>query len=318
MFKKVIIPLDGSPLAEAVIPFINEFVSPGKTDIELVSVVEPWRYVYATEFVDTSSLIVEMRKSSEQYLARQEEALAALGYTVSTHLLNGDPANEILEIANKTGADLIAMTTHGRSGLARFAFGSVAERVLHGAEVPLLLVRNITEDAHDGIKRILVPLDGSTRSEQALPVAESIATEAGAQIMLLEVVQHLDPQNQEIIFGTQEKAEKAYDEWIDHAEAYLQDVEHRLRGKKVDVSYKIGSDDPVATICETAKSKGCDLVVLGSHGRTGIARWFYGSVASKVMREVECPVLLVHTHVADTENVQPEVELLAEFNGMNR
>lgn len=315
MFKKIIIPLDGSTLAETVIPFVNEFATPANTKIELVSVIEPWRYVYANEFVDTSSLIVEMHKSSEQHLASQKESLAARGYTVSTHLVNGDPANEILGIADSTKADLIAMTTHGRSGLSRFAFGSVAEKVLHGASVPLLLVRNTTNKSADGIKRILLPLDGSKRSEQAVPVAESIAREANAQIALLEIVQHLDPKNQEIVFGTQEKAEAAYEEWIDHAEAYLQDVEHRLRGNHVEVKYLIGDDDPAATICKTAKSEKCDLVVLGSHGRTGLARWFYGSVASKVLREVDCPILLVHTRVENTEDATPDVELLAEFNG---
>lgn len=316
MFTKVVIPLDGSSLAETVIPFVGEFVSPDDTKIELVSVIEPWRYVYATELVDTSSLIVEMRKSSEQYLARQKEALTALGYVVSTHLLNGDPANEILGVADSTSADLIAMTTHGRAGLSRFAFGSVAERVLHGADVPLLLVRNATDSVEDGIKRILLPLDGSTRSEKALPVAESIAGEAGAQIVLLEVVQRLIPKNQEIVFGTQEKAEQAYQSWVDEAENYLQDVEHQLRGKHIGVKYLLADNDPAATICETAEREDCDLVILGSHGRTGLARWFYGSVASKVLREIERPVLLVHTHVADAEAAQPDVEALAEFNGM--
>jgi len=313
MFTKIVIPLDGSALAETVVPFLEKFVSPEKTAIELVSVVEPWRYVYAAEFADTSLLINEMQKSTEAYLLKQNQQLSELGYTVTSHLQNGDPAAEILSVAESTGADLIAMTTHGRSGFARLTLGSVAERVLHSTKLPILLVREATHLLGDNIKQILVPLDGSLRSEQALPVAENIAKEADAQVVLLEVVQQLDKKNQEIVFGKPEKAEEAYASWVDYAEGYLQDIEYRLQGNGINVRYKIGSNDPVATICDTAKNEACDLVVMGSHGRTGIARWFYGSVASKVMREVECPVLLVHTHVEGTPSVPEADSLLAEF-----
>ena len=313
MFKKIVVPLDGSPLAETVLSYLEKFVSPEKTVIELVSVVEPWRYFYATEFSDTSLLINEMHKSSEAYLQQQNALLSKQGYTVSSHLLNGDPATEILSVAESTGADLIAMTTHGRSGIARLALGSVAERVLHSTKLPILLVREATHGMSDGIKRILAPLDGSIRSEQALPVTEMIAKETDAQVILLEVVQHLNRKNQEMIFRTQENAEEVYASWVDHAEGYLQDVEYRLAGNGIKVQYKIGSDDPVKTICDTAKNDACDLVVIGSHGRTGIARWFYGSVASKVMREVECPILLVHTYVEEKANTPEADSLLSEL-----
>jgi nucleotide-binding universal stress UspA family protein len=148
MFKRVIVPLDGSPLAESIIPFLLQIAGPLDLEVLLLRVLQP----IPPEVIEGSRYVViedvEKRAAeAREYLAPIAARLKAAGVRVSLDVRRGEPVVEILAGAHEVGADLIAMTTHGRSGLGRLLFGSVAEAVLRQAEVPVFLMRFTKEAA---------------------------------------------------------------------------------------------------------------------------------------------------------------------------
>lgn len=142
MYKRVIVPLDGSPLAEGIIPFILEIAGPLDMEVVLVRVLQP---IPPDVIEGSRHVVVEdipaRRKEAADYLAPIAARLERRGIRVRTDVRRGEPVTEIVAGVHEAGADLIAMTTHGRSGLGRLLFGSVAEAVLRQAEVPVFLMR---------------------------------------------------------------------------------------------------------------------------------------------------------------------------------
>lgn len=142
MYKRAVVPLDGSPVAEAIIPFVLEIAGPLDMEIVLVRVLQP----LPPQVIEGSRHVVvddveARRLDAQEYLAPLAVELRAKGIRAQTQVRRGDPAGEIAAAAHETGADLIAMTTHGRSGLGRLVFGSVAEAVLRRAQLPVFLMR---------------------------------------------------------------------------------------------------------------------------------------------------------------------------------
>jgi nucleotide-binding universal stress UspA family protein len=142
VYKRVLVTLDGSPVAETILPFITEIAGPLDVEVVLLRIVVPVppQVVEGTRHVvleDVEGRVAEAR----EYLASQAAELAARGVRVRTEVRRGDPVVEIAAAASEVGADLIAMTTHGRSGLGRALFGSVAEAVLRQVEIPVFLMR---------------------------------------------------------------------------------------------------------------------------------------------------------------------------------
>lgn len=142
MYRRALVPLDGSPVAEAILPFILEIAGPLDMEVVLVRVVRP----VPPQVIEGSRHVVledvqARRLDAEEYLAARAAELSAKGVRARTQVRRGDPAAEIVAGAGEAGADLIAMTTHGRSGLGRLVFGSVAEAVLRQARLPVFLMR---------------------------------------------------------------------------------------------------------------------------------------------------------------------------------
>ena len=298
MFKKIVIPLDGSLLAEQALSFLPRFVSPLQTHIDLVCVVQPWVYALGMSEATPISVINDLHENWKAYLHQQEIFLQGLGYTVQSHVLEGDIAAEILALAANKNADLIVMSTHGRSGFRRLALGSVAERVLHNATIPLLLVREgAALHTTNPIEHLLVPLDGSSFAERSIPLAVELSTQTGATLTMLRVVQDLDAQNKQIIFKSEEAAEEAVTQWKLLATRYLDELAKGIKAEGVKVSSMVLSGDPENLIGTIAETLPADLIVMSTHGRSGVSRWVYGSVANKVLRTASCPVLLVRNEV---------------------
>jgi nucleotide-binding universal stress UspA family protein len=143
MYKRALVPLDGSPLAEGILPFILQIAGPLDLEVVLVHVVRPIapQVIEGTRHFtvdDAATRLIEAR----EYLAPIAADLRERGVRVTTDARYGQPVTEIVAAARETGADLIAMTTHGRSGLGRLLFGSVAEAVLRQADMPVLMMRH--------------------------------------------------------------------------------------------------------------------------------------------------------------------------------
>lgn len=142
MYKRVTVPLDGSVVAEGIIPFIVDIAGPLDIEVVLLRVLVPIppTVIEGSRHVEVED-VEKRRAEAEEYLAPLAMELRAKGVRVTTQVRRGEPAAEIIAAAREAGADLIAMTTHGRSGLGRLLFGSVAEAVLRHADIPVFLMR---------------------------------------------------------------------------------------------------------------------------------------------------------------------------------
>ncbi|MCE7980495.1 MAG: universal stress protein [Caldilinea sp. CFX5] len=294
LYHKILVPLDGSTLAEQVLPHLPRLATPTDTTFVLVTVINTANYVATHSRYLPPDYFTRLRASAEEYLAEQRRPLEQAGFRVEAHVADGDAAGRILQVAATTQADLIAMTTHGRAGFVRWALGSVAERIVSETALPVFLVRETTALPTDKLHRILVPLDGSALAEQALPTAAALAKATGAELLLLQVMQPLDDRNQEILFKDAAEAQAAFAEWRTNAEAYLHQQAQPFQAEGVTCLYKALLGDVAPTIIDSAETEHIDLLVMSTHGRSGLRRWVYGSVANKVLRGVTCPLLLIH------------------------
>lgn len=301
-YHKVLIPLDGSTLAEHVLDHVSWLATPGATELYLVSVIESWRYATAGPEFALTDLITPVIDGMEAYLKAQQAKLVQAGYQVTTQVVEGDAADVLLTMAQNEDVDLIAMSSHGRSGFVRWALGSVAERVLHGTQIPVFLVRESTTPRQGKLQTILLPLDGSPVAEQAVAEAQALALANNAHVLLTQVIQKLDDRSQALLFTSEASAKATFAGWRTAAETYLATIAKRLTAAGVANDTRVVVDDPDRAIC--AMSQHADLIVMGTHGRTGLRRWVYGSVANKVLRGASCPLLLVHTLDAPSADQQ--------------
>ena len=150
MFKHLLVPLDGSPLAEKALPATLEIASRFDSEITLLRVIQPPYVLTNVGGSNYAALFTALRDQAEEeaksYLTTQQNSLRQQGYQVHAQMVNGDPIAEIiLQVAETTQADMIVMSTHGRGGLSRWVYGSVADRILRHANIPVLLIRNRSE-----------------------------------------------------------------------------------------------------------------------------------------------------------------------------
>ncbi len=295
MYTNILVPLDTSATAEQVLPYLRHLVS-SQTTIHLVSIVEPHLYTYALaaqEQVVQEKLQVVIKNDMAQYLAQMQTELQHQGYQVTHWLAAGDAAQSIADLATKVNADLIAMTTHGRTGFARWALGSVADRVIHIAQQPIFLVRNReTLPPNYEINHILVPLDGSPIAEEALADAQMLATELAASLLVVRILEPLSDWQKEVL------AEQGYAEDTLNAErrieasAYLQTICAQLKAANIPTASELYAGQASEAILQILGRVPIDLVIMSTHGLSGYSRWVYGSVAGKILHSAPCPLLL--------------------------
>lgn len=293
MGTKILIPLDCSASSEGVLSHLRWFAPPESTEVVLVSVAENWQFTYGMVDYRLSDLSVSIRDATKEYLENQVRRLQDEGYAASMRVADGDPALVILEFAKELHVDMIAMSTHGRAGFARWALGSVAERVIQETPVPVFLVRPHSLTPAGSEVRILVPLDGSALSEEALASALEIARQTKATILLLHALFAPVNEGMRLLFDSQEEVDEMLEQWRSDGQAYLEEVAERVRAKGIDVRILLAEGMPDEVIENEVAREHVDMIVMCTHGRTGLRRWVYGSVANKVLHAVDCPLLLV-------------------------
>jgi nucleotide-binding universal stress UspA family protein len=288
-WHKIIVPLDGSELAERAVPVAAHLARATESALVLVQVIPTLHWMYLPpEPVPASASLQQILEDQEHaarhYLDHLADTLRAEGLRVETLVTQGEPASTLIDLGPQTQAGLVVMASHGRTGMARFTLGSVADRVLRHGHVPVLLVRAFGEDRRNTrLEHALVPLDGSRLAEQALEMAAWLAGVVLRQVTLVRVV---DPESR-----TGETNE---------AQVYLDDVRarlaERLRGRACAIDTTILYGRAAEQIIERSEHD-CDLVLMATHGRTGATRWGYGSVADRVLRGMRAPLLLVRAQI---------------------
>jgi nucleotide-binding universal stress UspA family protein len=292
MWERILVPLDGSNLAELALPYAEELAAALGSEVVLLYVSEPAESHY--------------RRMHQLYIEEMGGQMRKKIKKVSPVVLTGKPAEEIVGYAEKNDIGLIIITSHGRSGILSWATGSVANKVLQATTVPLLLIRCTKTQPKElpkcRLDRILLPLDGSAAGEAAVAYVQELMVRLGSEVILFGVVpagQHirsvggldyiLYPEAQLAVFKRE-------------AGEYLDRIYQRLKDGKVRVELKVGdkSGDIAREILDFAEKNDVGLIAMSSHGHSGIERWVFGSIANKVVQASKVPVLMVKAVGAKT------------------
>lgn len=303
MFRldRLLLPLDGSALSERSIPFARALAESSGAHLILV------RAAQASTFPDTdpTNAQVKAARESQEYLDGVAVDLADTGVTCETASPYGDAADWILEEVRLREADLVVMSTHGRTSIDRWINGSVAESVLARSPVPVVLIRgHEREDEVPLISdrpRLLVPLDGSALAEQALPIAVTLAETLNAEITLVRAVPGLDAMlsshAQRLTLYTHGAfpihIEEQQSELRSEAQDYLERTREQLTSENARVQVDVREGDAAEVINAVSRDHDVSLVVMSTRGRTGVSRALLGSVAGEVLGYGDVPVLLV-------------------------
>lgn len=266
--------------------------------VTLLHVVEPapaLSGIEAVALVRTDSEVAAQARTQLEALARREAGGSA---KVTTAVRMGKPFHEIALAAGAGAADLIVIATHGHTGLKRVLLGSTAERVVRHAPGPVLTVptRALPKPAGRGpaikLKKILVPIDFSKISEDALPYAVLLAEQFGSEVILLNVVEMFPIDR---LMGS-ELTHQTMVPTMMQAESDLKAMAASLNESTgVSTSAIVRQGTPFAEICHAAKTLGADMVVLTTHGYTGLKHVWLGSTAERVVRHASCPVLALRS-----------------------
>ena len=296
MFTRLLIPLDGSKTAEQIVPYARFFARRLKLPVELLAVVDVAGLLTSVERArQLDKLIQDATREGENYLG--EVVNRFTGSRVKRTVEQGTAADVIIDKAAADKTTLIAMTTHGRSGLNRWLLGSVAEKVLRATTNPLLLVRASPEGKAQGeasLNAIVVPLDGSNLAESVLPIVAKIAKKIGLEIFLFRA--YSNPYSPFVSGGGHYAVN--LDELLasvrDEARNYLEAKMAELRKQGVEqISYLLQEGNAANELVAMASDTSESLIVMCSHGRSGVKRWMLGSVTESVVRHSNNPVLVL-------------------------
>lgn len=243
--------------------------------------------------------LAELLKHATSHLTDAKGRIVAKGIPVRTQVATGIPSEEILAVAQAERADLLVLGTRGKTGLAHVMLGSTAERVIRTAPCPVLAVHTTAGSAESretegiaskGFSRILVPVDFSDCSLDAVEYASLVARQAKASITLFHV---LEPISYGLDFTIGHVTERQQVREV--MSRRLDDLAGALRRAHLTIDCHVSGGLPVDSILERVKTSGADLLVMGTHGRRGLSHVLMGSVAEAVLRKTPCPVLTVRS-----------------------
>jgi nucleotide-binding universal stress UspA family protein len=287
MWKRILVPLDGSNLAELALTYVEELATAFGSEVILLYVSEPKEEQYRHMH---QLYLEEVAKRVKEHVKKRAK--------IKTAILTGEAAEEIINYAQKNKASVIIMASHGRSGITAWVMGSVANNVLRAAEVPVLIIR-VSKPSRKTppkrlVERVLLPLDGSERGEVAVPYVRELINKLGVEVILFGVVaagQHIRTiGGLDYILYPEAELELVKAE----AREYLDRVYRRLKGKKEALRLELKvSDDVAGEIIRFADKAKISLIAISAHGHSGIEKWVFGSVANKIVQASKIPVLVV-------------------------
>jgi nucleotide-binding universal stress UspA family protein len=304
MTQRILVPLDGSVTSEAILPQVIRLARPKHSHVILLRAEHP---IVTEPFVPIPDLAL---KAAREYLLGVGERLESQGIQAERIEEWGAPADRILQRARTERISLIAMATHGRSGLSRALLGSVAEQVVRTSPVPVFILRPFSSyeiaktrgPEADPIRKILVPVDGSALQRLVVPHALGVARLFNSRVLLLHV---LDPAFRERSRTTGEGGES-----LDARHA-LREVELTFATAGIESVTVLEEGAPAEKILGVAREQEVDLIAMATHGRRGISRLVSGSVTEKVLREATVPMLVVNGKEVARAEVSPSTGKLS-------
>lgn len=299
MFRKLLVPLDRSPLAEQALGTATAIARASQAEIHLVLVHQPVPYAG----FEGAPWNTGQADQEEKYLESIAGELASGGSAPASRvLLHGDVIEMICARAHDVDADLIVMTTHGRTGISRAWLGSVADGVLRRSAIPVLMLRPVETKmdrlaAHNLFRRMLVPLDGSAASMDILSAASALARCGKSRLVFLRVVQPvplvMPDGGAPFVYATTMQDEAATKHLVDEAEEEIAKVARDLadHGFSDVETHVIVASHVAQAMVDFSAARGVDAVAMSTHGR-GASRLFVGSIADKMLRASGLPILL--------------------------
>lgn len=299
LYKSILVPTDFSKYADHAMRYAKALAKASGGSIHFAHVIDQ-RIVELTgvEGVyvspgDIQASMDSLQSHAEQKMSQLKTKAGAFGVEATTHIATGRPVDELVRIGAEIHADLIVIATHGRSGFDRLVLGSTCERLIRQSEIPVLSVkhpkedRSVSSDDTLHINRVLCPCDFSDFSHSAVPYAAELCKGFNATLVLAHVVDtwldYPEFMPSAEVQNSPHLAEKA-NESLEKIAAGLSDI-------KTEILIKSGI--PHRELAETIDSDNIDLVVMSTHGRSGISHFLLGSVAEKVARLAHCPVLTI-------------------------
>jgi nucleotide-binding universal stress UspA family protein len=296
--SKILCPIDFSKGSDYALNYANRLAQITDAEVHCVHVINPAPYGGVMEGVYVSSGSVEAsferieehaRKNFEKTLHRYELMhLQALG-----HFIHGDPAKEIVNLADEIQADYIVLTTHGRTGFDSWVFGSTAEKIVRLSHVPVITLKHPegdlgTDEPPLAFKRVLCPLDFSDFSKQGLETARALCKQFEATLVLAHAVDtRLEYPMLEPGVGMVDSQH-----WERDAKAYLKDVADGI--DDVFTEEVVVTGNPYKALVQVMHDDDIDLVIITTHGYRGLSHILLGSNAERIVRLAPCPVMTIH------------------------
>ena len=290
MYNKILVPLDGSELAEVTLWYAARLAGRLRASLTLVYVTQPDEltspHMYECYLKDT---IVKVKAHADEISAETKDG----DVTVDYRILKGDPAEEIIDYADKSKIDLIILSTQGKSGIKRWAMGNVANKVIGATRKQVLLIRakGAQSDVYKGkLTKVLVPVDGSSESETILRFITYLASSLNLNLTLFHMwARSIGSYPTIEMIEAAEKTSK-------QEKAYIEKLGAKLtrQGLRVNTVYsELFQGEEAAEIIKLAEQGKFSMVAMATHGRSGVGRWIFGSNANKVLNEGNTPLLLV-------------------------
>lgn len=298
MYKVIMVPTDGSGFDREAIRVALRIAERSDAKVRLVRVLATGSFFGSAVVAEGTAVAPDVVRNERDPALSELNALATECRTTSKADISVDlhagPVNDVLQgYARRNDVDLIVISTHGRSGIARLSLGSVTDSLIRHTTIPVLVVRPpasyLNPQVADAFKRIVVPLDGSSLAEQILPRVLTIAKLEEAEITLLHVLMPQSYSQREIVDPDLPWWEKD----IALAQTYLFRIAGTLRRNGVPVTTDIVINENVAgAIGDFASREKADLIAIATHGRGGLARILRGSVADAVMHSARMSMLV--------------------------
>ncbi len=301
MFRHILIPLDGSRLAECAVSCTMAFARIFGAKVSLLRVLEETQHSEGLHPIDPLDWNL-LKREAGTYLEELRSRFEAEGIDAKAVIKEGRPAQRILEAIHDKDVDLMVLSSHGRSGLSGWYAGSVLQKIVVRAHISVMIVRAYRHGDDSStpfaLSRILVPLDGSKRSEFALTPAASLARSHNAELILSHVVPRPEmprwtQQTREDLELANRIVERNLEEMEKHFETILSSLPVDAR------TILETADDATARLHELVSQEKADLVVMSAHGYSGKSKWTYGSIAQSFIAYGATPLLLVQDFPRD-------------------
>lgn len=306
--SRILVPLDGSENAERALPWAKALAG-DSVEVVLMAVVpvaNPVRTLSGQVISTEDEIRSKYQEIAEAQLADAKQRWFGDAANVSLTVAEGEPVEQILWTAAEQRADLVVMSSHGRGALGRFTSGSVADRIMREAPLPVVVVGPESPfAAEQTISRVLAPVDGSPLSMAALPVAGAIAKLLRVPVHVITVVGSSIEEVPPVYAGIPPVPGDFYEEMAESqqegSEQTVQRAVDELQGMGVDASGDVYNGGVARSIIDAIQPG--DILVLSSHGRSGLPRWVLGSTAMKLIRSAHAPVAVVTREYLEAQGV---------------